>query len=51
LRGEQGDSEAPYVKQMEALVKSDKKDSVYVELAKDASVLLTENHRGTYYSY
>lgn len=45
LRGEEGDNEAPYVKQLESLLKSDKKDTVYVELAKDASILLTENHR------
>jgi translation initiation factor 3 subunit M len=49
LRGEEGDNEAPYVKQLESLLKSDKKDTVYVELAKDASILLTENHRGTHF--
>lgn len=45
MRGEEGDSQAPYVQQVEALYKSDKKDTVYTELAKDASVLLTENDR------
>jgi translation initiation factor 3 subunit M len=47
LRGEEGEAEAPYVKQTEAVLKSDNKDSVYVELAKDASIFLTENDRGT----
>lgn len=47
LRGEEGSNEAPYVKQTEALIKSDKKDTVFVELAKDASILLTENDKGT----
>jgi translation initiation factor 3 subunit M len=46
LRGEEGDNEAPYVKQTEALLKSDKKDTVYAELAKDASTFLIENDRG-----
>lgn len=45
LRGEEGSNEAPYVKQTEALIKSDKKDTVFVELAKDASILLTENDK------
>ncbi|CEP11129.1 hypothetical protein [Parasitella parasitica] len=45
LRGEEGDSEAPYVQHIETLYKSDKKDTVYAELAKDASILLTENDR------
>ncbi|KAG2199447.1 uncharacterized protein EV154DRAFT_502821 [Mucor mucedo] len=44
LRNEQGDNEAPYVKGVEALVKSDK-EAVYVQLAKDASIFLTENDR------
>lgn len=44
MRNEQGDIEAPYVKQVDALVKSDK-DAVYVQLAKDASIFLTENDR------
>jgi translation initiation factor 3 subunit M len=46
LRGEEGDIEASYVKQTEALLKSDKKDTVYAELAKDASTFLIENDRG-----
>ncbi|KAI8646480.1 hypothetical protein BD408DRAFT_359834 [Parasitella parasitica] len=45
LRGEEGDSDAPYVQKIEALYKSDKKDTVYAELAKDASILLIENDR------
>lgn len=45
MRNEQGDIEAPYVKQVEALVKSENKDSVYVQLAKDASIFLTENDK------
>lgn len=47
LRGEEGEAESAYVKQTEALVKSDNKHTVYAQLAKDASVFLTENDRGT----
>lgn len=43
LRGEESDN---YVKQTEELLKSDKKDTVYAELAKDASTFLIENDRG-----
>jgi translation initiation factor 3 subunit M len=46
LKNEQGELEAPYVKQIEALLKSDKKDTVFAEIAKDASILLTENNKG-----
>ncbi|KAF1805291.1 hypothetical protein V8B55DRAFT_1381061 [Mucor lusitanicus] len=45
LRSEEGDAQAPYVQHIEALYKSDKKDTVYAELAKDASILLTKNDR------
>lgn len=45
LKGEEGDAEAPYVQHIDSLYKSDKKDTVYVELAKDASIFLTENDR------
>ncbi|KAI8875186.1 PCI-domain-containing protein [Backusella circina FSU 941] len=45
LKDEQGDLEAPYVKHIDALLKSDKKDTVYAEIAKDASILLTENNK------
>ncbi|OBZ89096.1 Eukaryotic translation initiation factor 3 subunit M [Choanephora cucurbitarum] len=45
LRDEEGEKEAPYVKHIESILKSDKKDAVYAEIAKDASILLTEGDR------
>ncbi|KAI9478473.1 MAG: hypothetical protein EXX96DRAFT_571021 [Benjaminiella poitrasii] len=42
LRGEDNES---YAQQIDSLYKSDKKDTVYAELAKDASVFLTENDK------
>ncbi|KAI9363239.1 hypothetical protein BD770DRAFT_424915 [Pilaira anomala] len=42
LRGEEGSDKAPYVQQIESDLK---KDSVYVQLAKDASIFLTENDK------
>lgn len=42
LRGEEGSEKAPYVQQIESDLK---KDSVYVQLAKDASIFLTENDK------
>ncbi|KAI9029967.1 hypothetical protein CLU79DRAFT_733478 [Phycomyces nitens] len=44
LRGEEGE-EGAYVKEIKALLASDKKSDVYTKLAKDSSVLLTENDR------
>ncbi|KAL0095739.1 hypothetical protein J3Q64DRAFT_1711151 [Phycomyces blakesleeanus] len=44
LRGEEGKEEA-YVKEIKALLASDKKSEVYTKLAKDSSVLLTENDK------
>ncbi|KAI8391440.1 uncharacterized protein BYT42DRAFT_556858 [Radiomyces spectabilis] len=41
LRGEEGDEEAPYMKEVASLLESDKKDDIYCKLAKDASVFLT----------
>ncbi|SAL98410.1 hypothetical protein [Absidia glauca] len=43
LRGESED-DAPYVKEIQTLMKSDK-NSVYTQLAKDVSILLTKNDR------
>lgn len=34
-----------YAQQVETLLKSENKDSVYVQLAKDASIFLTENDK------
>ncbi|KAI8968942.1 hypothetical protein BDF20DRAFT_916369 [Mycotypha africana] len=44
LRGEDGDMDAPYVKEIQSIYK-DKKDAVYTQLAKDASIFLTENNK------
>ncbi|KAG1239241.1 hypothetical protein G6F68_018680 [Rhizopus microsporus] len=46
LKGEEGENEAPYVQHMQTLLSSDKKDTVVTELAKDASIFLTENDKG-----
>ncbi|CAO3608913.1 unnamed protein product [Cunninghamella blakesleeana] len=43
LRGESED-DAPYVKEIQSLLESDK-NSVYTQLAKDVSILLTKNNR------
>ncbi|KAG1317347.1 hypothetical protein G6F62_012945 [Rhizopus arrhizus] len=45
LKGEEGENEAPYVQHMQTLLSSDKKDTVVTELAKDASIFLTENDK------
>ncbi|RCH84856.1 hypothetical protein CU098_004215, partial [Rhizopus stolonifer] len=45
LRDEEGENEAPYVKHIESILKSEKKDDVYDEIIKDASIFLTENDR------
>ena len=46
LKGEEGENEAPYVQHIKAILASDKKDTVFTEIAKDASIFLTENDRG-----
>ncbi|KAG1051293.1 hypothetical protein G6F46_005688 [Rhizopus delemar] len=45
LKGEEGENEAPYVQHIQTLLSSDKKDTVVTELAKDASIFLTENDK------
>ncbi|KAL4207445.1 hypothetical protein CU097_015690 [Rhizopus azygosporus] len=45
LKGEEGENEAPYVQHIKAILASDKKDTVFTEIAKDASIFLTENDR------
>ncbi|CAO3700065.1 unnamed protein product [Rhizopus microsporus] len=39
------ENEAPYVQHIKAILASDKKDTVFTEIAKDASIFLTENDR------
>ncbi|CEG71263.1 Putative Eukaryotic translation initiation factor 3 subunit M [Rhizopus microsporus] len=45
LKGEEGENEAPYAQHIKAILASDKKDTVFTEIAKDASIFLTENDR------
>ncbi|KAG0166742.1 hypothetical protein DFQ28_008639 [Apophysomyces sp. BC1034] len=45
LRDEEGEDDAPYVKEIKALLESDKKDNVYAKLAEDGSVFLTKIDR------
>ncbi|KAF7723879.1 hypothetical protein EC973_001551 [Apophysomyces ossiformis] len=45
LREEEGEENAPYVKEIKTLLESDKKDDVYVKLITDASIFLTKIDR------